>query len=851
MKIKFTQIILIIYLIIISIITKNLQLVSWILLIIALIAAYLLGKNRIFSSIENLTYILIALVPFPYLLFLFLLYLPFAIFGLLLTKRSFTKSYILGFAVSLIPTILLYTTSNYINFPLSFVSIALFFYLPIVIAIFILINKNKPIDFLTIDFKEYFIILIVLASTIFVANNIVNDHSLFISNSTYMYSKFDLIVKSIQSSNTFPIYDPSTSSGESPFLFETPLFFSHLAFANIMLNFIPGVTFYNLYSLFILFLSTLALSLLLRSMLNISYEMQSNNRMSYTLTIILGVLSIGLNFYFIQYLEAFKEFFTFPINYLIFSLILDKPKKLEEITLIFYMIILSFITHTSHGVGILLMSFSLVFLILTKLYFSKEFVHIKSWLFKNKVQIIAIFVMILLLPLFYIAPVFIFGDFLEAKGKIEFKSFVPRSYGYVKEFVAVEAPLSLHYPDITRNDDKKFGPFISIFGLFALAVMLILFRLKKLSNFRLFFGAYLLHFLVSAVVINHPVIGSLEYAYRTAAPYLLILLVVSICSLILLFKQEYIRYVFIAIFFISFIYTIPLAKSNIENIHKEEFISGKSFENEINLVKNLPKDGRIITYGLFANTIDPGMAALTDRYFSRYHLTEYARSRTIYWKIHGTNSFGQEDFVLNKSGAELSNYLSLGGYKYIFANICHPVGNFISNELYPDFTYAIYQNSQNPCFVFFVVNKTNYAEKVSVLKDVDEEVYKTEDGFKYYTLSKHFDFGNNIPYSQGIITPEALDFVRDKPTEIKIFGDFNENDWVVFKEDYFSRWKAFMDGKEVPVLANNHNSVLIRTIKGTSMILKYAILPIEKFFGIISFIAALLLLITLLMFLRK
>jgi len=73
----------------------------------------------------------------------------------------------------------------------------------------------------------------------------------------------------------------------------------------------------------------------------------------------------------------------------------------------------------------------------------------------------------------------------------------------------------------------------------------------------------------------------------------------------------------------------------------------------------------------------------------------------------------------------------------------------------------------------------------------------------------------------------------------------------VFKEDYFSRWKAFMDGKEVPVLANNHNSVLIRTIKGTSMILKYAILPIEKFFGIISFIAALLLLITLLMFLRK
>ena len=141
MKIKFAQIILIIYLVIISIITKNTQLVALGLLIIAFIAAYLLSKNKIFSSIENLLYILIALIPFPYLLSLFLIYLPFAVFGLLLTKRSFTKSYILGFAVSLIPTILLYTASNYLNFPLSFFTISLFFYLPIVIAVFIAITK--------------------------------------------------------------------------------------------------------------------------------------------------------------------------------------------------------------------------------------------------------------------------------------------------------------------------------------------------------------------------------------------------------------------------------------------------------------------------------------------------------------------------------------------------------------------------------------------------------------------------------------------------------------------------------------------------------------------------------------
>jgi hypothetical protein len=809
----------------------------------------LLRKNKILDSLENLAYIIIALVPFPYLLSLFLIYLPFTVFGVLFTKKGFIQSYVIGFALSLIPTILIYTASNYFGLSLSFFSIALFYYLPVLVAFFVVVTKRKSLEFLNVDFKEVLIFITILASTIFVAINIVDNSSLFMSNGTYMYSKFELIVKSINPPSIFPIYDPATSSGESPFLFETPLVFSHPAFANGLLNFIPPVTFYNLYSLYILFLAALSLSVLLRSILNLVCE-EEKHKLSYILVVILGSLSIGLNFYFVQHLEAFKAFFAFSINYLIFALILEKPRKLKEMALIFYMIVLTFITHTPHGFGIVLISFSLIFLILMKIYISKSS-HIKGWLFKNKGKAIAIGIIIIFLPSFYIAPAWIFKDLLEEKGKLEWDNFYKALYTYPKPFFTSNGPLSLRYPDIRRNDDKKFGPFISIFGLFALIFLLIFNKSKSLGNLKLFSGAYALHFLISSIAINIPTVASLEYGYRTTFPYFLILLVMSICAFIILIKQKHLKWALIIIFSISFIYTMPLAKANIENIHRERLISGESFKQEIDIIKNLPNDGRIIDYGLFANAIDPGMASLTGKYFSRYHLTEMARERSIYSKIHGTHSFGQEKFVINKSGVELSNYLQLGGYKYVFLNICHPIGNFIISSIYPDFAYPIYQNPQNQCLAFLVVNGTNYAEKVSILKDVNEEVYKSTEGFKYFTISKYHDFGEDLPYSEKVIIPEALNFERKSPTEVNIYGDFNDDDWVVFKEDYFSRWKAYMEGKEIPVLANNHNSILIKSIKGDMITLKYSVLPIEKLFGSISFISALLLLIVFLIFLRK
>ena len=187
-------------------------------------------------------------------------------------------------------------------------------------------------------------------------------------------------------------------------------------------------------------------------------------------------------------------------------------------------------------------------------------------------------------------------------------------------------------------------------------------------------------------------------------------------AFMLLFDKKTIRMALTAVVFIAFAHAAPYAMQNISNIHKEMFMSGNVYNNELGFIRQLPVDGRIITYGLFANAVDFGSNQLTGRYFSRDEREELAYSnRNLYvTKVHEANSFGDLNLLQPKSGIELSNYLRLGGYKYLFLNVCHPSGNLVLNKVYPDFSYPIYQND---CMVFMVVNGSNYAEKVDLVEN--------------------------------------------------------------------------------------------------------------------------------------
>ncbi|GEM_PF-2486303 len=836
MKVKLSHILLVAYLILASLITKKIQIIPLALFAAAFFAVNFLWKGKISSGLEHLAYVIIAFIPFPFFLYLFLIHLPFAVFGLLLEKRAFLKSYILGFAVSLLSTVIIYTASNYLGLKLNFIIILLIFYLPAVLAFAAALRKKKASEAFNLGLNEYSIILLALLATAFVGMNIATNDSLFISNGTYLYTKFELIVKSIQDYSTFPLYDPATSQGESPFLFESPLVFSHLAFVSIMLPLIQPVAFYNAFSLFTVLLAVLSLSLLLRSALGL-YEDKDSLFSAFVIS--LGSILIGLNFYFMQLLESYKQFFAFPINYLILSMILDRPKTFREVSLICCMIALTFIIHTPHGVGIILISFSLFLLIMLNIYFSGQMNEVGKWIVLHKAKILALAMLLFLFSLFYIMPPFIFKDFLEDKPDVVWMNFITKPKNYFRDFI-YDSPFSLKYPDIARNDDKKAGPFISVFGFASLLAVLVFFRKKAPSGLWLFSGAYALHFFLSSIIINHPAIGSLEYAFRTAQPYFIIVLGTFICALIIMIGNKNAKILLAVILIAATLHMLPYAKENIWNVHQESVISGKAFQNEVDFIKNLPADGRIMTYGLFANAVDPAMASLTGKYFSRFHLTQYARSRSVYSKIHSPHSFGQTDELLSMSGAELSNYLRLGGYKYVFLYLAHPVGNFAAMRLYPNFTYPVYQNN---AIAILAVNGSNYAEKVNVLEVLNPDVYKGDGGYKYLALSRNYTYPKNARFSKTAKEPEHLAFKRTSPTEVEIFGNFDDNEWVTFKETYSLRWKAYISEKEAPVYASSADLVLVQAAKGDKIVLKYGILPVERVFGALSLIAALALLI--------
>jgi hypothetical protein len=829
MRMSVVQVVLMAYLILVSFLSSTWQwwpFASFVVLFLLQFSGWRLSHEK-----ENLACVLIALSVNVEVLLIFAAYLPFLVFGQVFKLGTFAKRYIFGFSASVFVTILLYVVGAYFSMPMTQLTIALFFLAPVVIGLW-KIPKGERGGIWGMSTRECILILVIVGATFFVAGNILTNDSLFISNGTYQYTKFELIVKSVETRGVFPLYDPGVSQGEAPFLFESPLTFSHIAFTNILLSFITPVKFYNAYVVFTLLLATLGLSLLLRTIAEPIIGSEKKDILDYA-AITIGALSIGLNFYFVQLLESFKAFFTFPINYLILSIIIGWRMEIKDSIVVMCLLPLTFIAHTPHGLGILLIAGSMALLHAIRISRAHEIGQLFFLVKEHLWVLIGGICAVLLFPLFYVASSIIFEDALEAHPPFEWKSAPIKSVDYLKGRLRWGEPLSLSYPDTKRNDQKVFGPFISVVGLLCLAMLLLLIKRSSLRNFRLFLGGYALHVGISAVIINSSWVGSLEYSYRTIDPYLLILLVSSIVLVTLLITNKMAKAVAVIIFALSVFHFLPVAKENLERVHVESIIGGETFRGEIEFIKRLPHDGRIITYGLFANAVDPAMASLADHWFSRFHLTQYARSRSVYAAIHESHSFGENQILLGMSGGEIANHLKLGGYKYIFMDIRHPVSAFLVQQLYPNYTYPLYQNN---ALVILVVNGTSYVEKINVVRQLPLNVYKEKNGYRYVAIGPYYTYKQAPIYSVAEVKkPESLSFERRSPTEVIITGPFEDGEWVVFKETYSSRWKASIDGKVVPTFASSHNLLLTQTTQGGTLTLRYQVLPIEKVLGGISF----------------
>lgn len=842
MKIKLLQILVIAYLLLVFVLLKTFNMLPIIFLIIAFLIDYF---TNIRSGIKNLFYLIVPLSFIPALLYIFLLYLPFSIFGFMLTKRSFIRNYILAFAVSFIPVNIIYLVTTYLSIPLNYPLIFIIFYSLPLTAIILL--KKASLDFFEIDKKEFVFFLIVLFFTTITAVSIIDDKSLFIANGVRIFSRVQVALEGLKSNGEVPIYNPGIAQGEATYLWNAPSFKVGAALANYLLNPKSSIYFFNVQSFFILFLSTLALAAIFRSVIN-KEESFANISAIAAVSVI-----TGLNFLFLQLLESFKANYLYAISYLYVSIILDNPRKFNDFLILMYISVIMITIHIPYGSGMLLIG-ACLFLI-TKSYYLRDRSEIRyffNWLLKNKLKIAVTLAIIFSLPIFYISSGFIYKDFLDKNPTnihVNIREIVSSSAAYLKGFYHNDVALlfSLKYPDVNRIDDHKFGFFISVFGPVSLFLLFLLYKSEHTKRIRIFALAFISNIIILSLT-DSLITGLVGGFFRTTGNYLLILMGASIATLICFFKNKYLKYALIAVVFVAFIHSIPYAKQNITNIHREYFASGDVYKEEIDFIKKLPVDGRILTYGLFNNAVDFGGNYLTGRYFSRNERLELHINRVLFEKVHSQDSFGDPAIILSKSGTELSNYLILGGYKYLFVNACHPIGNYVVSILHPNFTYPIYQNG---CLLFLVVNNTNYIEKVDLVKNVSDDIYKQKNGYMYVTISPYYNFDRNLNFKEIPRSPEPLRFDRLSPTEIKIFGNFEKNDFVVFKEQYFARWKAYMNNKEVPVMATIHELVLIRTEKGDNILLKYMVLPKEKIFGMLSLIAHLGLVIFLIYLLKN
>jgi len=843
MKIKLNDLLIVIYLILLSIVLKEFL---YIPLSIAVLV-FLLG-SRLEPGIKNLIYISIATLPFiPFFVF-FIFYIPFLVFGTVLENPTFIKRYVLGFAITHVVRLVVYYP-NVLGVPIGayFIMAILAVFLSIAYYVFIRKKGTESLKgVFSVNSEDYKILLVTLFFLFLVTNVMYNGTSLHTSNATEIYYKQSIIIKTIESYGFFPQYDPGTGMGEQLFLTDSPLHFTKdiLVMSTILLkNWFSALLIYNSHSMFILWMTILGAAILLKQLLS----MNGKNNSGYTVYfIILGSLAIGLSFQFVRILESLKSFSAHPINMLLFAMIISKPKKAAEWFIVGYLLVLSYMVHVIQAIGVWIFAFSIFVVV-----YAKDIPSIKegaSYLLKNKWKVAFVLVMFLGVMFAYTLVGASYDDYIREhpRGLFNNEPLGRNFVNYIKDYFTNNGvnPFSIKYPDLNRLDTKESGFFLSVIG--GLAVFYVLLNLKneKLKMARIFAVSFIVQFLLYDFITNLFNMGTLEPGYRIILPYTVVLLSVCIAAAFDSFNSREIRTAFLVVFIAFLLHSMYYARINLDNIHSEQIISQGSLKNEMDFIRSLPNDGRFITYGLFSNAVDPGMAYNTGHYFTRYQYNLWSEINNIYDMLHTTHSFGDFPGIYTISGTEMSNYLNLGGYRYLFLNICHPVGNAVIQKLYPNYTTPIYQNPNYQCSVILQVNGTNYAEEITLLKNVNKDIYKNETGYKYVTVSslKRFDFANpqkSLEYAENKepMEPKPLSFNRINPQLVEIHGNFNGGEWVVFKEEFFPRWKAYMNNMEIPVYPTNFNMIAVRAVKGNVITLKYDIVKKEKMFSLASLIA--------------
>ena len=451
LSLKLNHVLLFVYLFLISLVLKEIQYVA---LIFAVLLFFF--DKYIHSDLRNLVYVLVSLVPFLPLFVIFVIYLPYMVFGLFIENISFLKRYLMGFSFSFFFSIILYYAFAGPQIPLHGFFLYTFFYIPVLAVLVVWKFKKKAVlqnisSIFKINTDNYIIILVTLFFLFFVAHVNLTDHSLFMSNGTQLYTKFSYIVKSIEGNHEFPLYDPGGGMGEQIFITDSTFFYHNLAtIFSFLKGWVSPVLFFNTYQVFILWLSILGASVFLSSLIGTREKDYKS-----TLIITVGSLAIGLSFFFIHWLESFKQFSALPVNFLLFSIIISVPKKPSEFSVILYLLILSFFIHGIQAIGVgLILLFLFIILFITQKHYLYGVLEMVS---KNKFKLLFIFILAIFMMVGYYGTGELYKQYGFWERPNEAIGSFPISINYLTDFIAGNAsPLSFKYPDIQKLDAHKY-----------------------------------------------------------------------------------------------------------------------------------------------------------------------------------------------------------------------------------------------------------------------------------------------------------------------------------------------------------------------------------------------------------
>jgi hypothetical protein len=787
--------------------------------------------NVALGAISLVSLIIFLLLNFNFLLILLCCIIP----GFLLSfffdlkEVTFLERILISFGLWTLLFIVVYAVAL-LKIPIlnNFFFFLLFLIFPISVAI---INRKRISDFFNLEFgkklrnnfEESGNTILLVIVTIFI---VIFMFYPLLSGNTVAQTDANLeqwwgynIQQNILKASTIYMWTPNELNGYPIYTFET--FFSHFKlgifdyiFSNLNFHLVSNNLFLIHYIIF-----AIGIFALLR-------RLDVNKLLSFIVPFVVFFVSTILH---APLNGAFRPAFAtsfFPITFILFILVFKEPRYWILTSL--FMLIL-FFHHPMYGVNIsILIALSyIVYKIVHKLknlknkkerIFTRDEIKYLSFAIICFVLIISFWITSFLLLKSNFAIEMNEGRALPQKNLLGtlFSTYLPIK-GYL--FFEILAVMGIVYCIATIKKNETSRILFSIFS--AVMILYVLFLIPGTSEIAkkwLPTGLYL-----------SKIYGMLLILYIPFAFHLL--------------KNKVVKY----IVFLLFVGIVVVNIIDVSEFSKEiitETIQNNNIPQITDKLK-YSEYGKFLIYGIYTTTVEPAFQILSGKPMIGLG-TQLATNTMIVYKLRLMDGSGRL-LEQNLNQNYYVNIMKHGFVKYVFIFRCdgYRQGAITEQFLQSKLKLIYYdQPYEKSCLTLYEVPDSNFVEKTKIAKiNVPENTfYSINDAWKVSGFKNPEDYNEITPDItinfdsdlSNFTKPEVLRYKINNDEEMKIYGDFSDGDWIIIKQDYFPRFHAYENGKELEIKEQNLGMILIKATKGNEIIYKYESFRFEIILAIMS-----------------